>query len=153
LLILSESISKQREPEEPITAIDRYTGVFFKVFKKFKRERSIKNIDLIIISQRYGVIKSTTKIPYYEVTPASEGGFGQRLSLREEEIKNLLVNNLKSIQKITEKGKYSRIIVCVGQSYLRLIQGFEDQTKAEVIHVTGKGLGPKARNLSDILTS
>jgi hypothetical protein len=151
LLILSESISKQRHPEEPIPAFERYTGVFFKVVKKLMREKHVKNLDIIIISQKYGVLKSTTKIPYYEPETPLEAGFGQKLSLTNNDLEEERLKNLETLKHFIPDARYTEVIVCLGKSYLQLIQGFEEQTKTPIKHVEGKGLGPKARNLTHLL--
>lgn len=152
LLLLSESISKRIDPEEPIPAFDRYTGVFYKVVKKLIREKKVKNIDIIILSQSFGVFKSSTKIPYYELETPIKNGFGHKLTLTGSKLEEARINNLKTLNKHLSSDKYSEIIVCLGKSYQQLVAGIEEQTKTPIKYVEGKGLGPKARNLALLLT-
>ncbi|MEM3426518.1 MAG: hypothetical protein QXJ62_05070 [Nitrososphaeria archaeon] len=57
MILLSASQRKSSDPE-PLPAIERYQGVFFRVVKKYLREGKLKNIDIIIVSDRFGVHRS-----------------------------------------------------------------------------------------------
>ena len=55
LLILSCSQRKRKDPGF-LPAIERYDGVNFRVIKKLGRQsRLLKNLDILIISAKYGI--------------------------------------------------------------------------------------------------
>lgn len=66
LLILSCSKSKQAEPGL-LPAIDRYDGVSFRLLRKAQREGYWPtDLDLLVLSAKYGLIEAHTPIADYE---------------------------------------------------------------------------------------
>jgi len=66
LLINSCSDKKNTHPGL-LPAIDRYTGAWYGVINKLKREgRFPDNLDILIISAKYGLIDSDKKIENYD---------------------------------------------------------------------------------------
>src|SRR6266513_4437732 len=113
LLLLSCSNSKRLRPGEPIAAIERYTGIFFQVFKKWRREhpRSISP-DLLIISGQFGLLTPETPIPYYDqrMTAARAAILRSRI---QDALKRQLLNHA-----------YRHILVKFGRDYLPALEGF-----------------------------
>ena len=60
LLIMSCSKTKKRL--ENVSAIDLYDGQAYRVIRK----RSTKNLEILIISAKYGIIRSTDIVSYYD---------------------------------------------------------------------------------------
>lgn len=118
--------------------LERYQGVYFRVLKKYVRENRLKDTDIIVISERFGVLKPTQKVPYY---PPFEGVLPQKEVERNRE------TNLNKLRKLLSNDKYSEIFVVCGRNFYSLIQGFEKFTNAKVIYAQGRGLGPKAQHL------
>jgi len=67
LLIISCSGRKDKT-EGRISAIDRYDGVYYKVIKKLRREDKLpENLDIVIISAKYGFLKPDDLIENYDM--------------------------------------------------------------------------------------
>jgi len=113
LLLLSCSESKRLHPVEPVPAIERYTGVFFTVLKKWQREHpGVSGPVLLIISARFGLLTSDTRIPYYE----------QRMN--PARCATLATKVQSELQKRLMVKQYKRIFVNVGLDYRRVLDGF-----------------------------
>ena len=139
LIILSASESRSTNPQ-PLPAIERYQGVFFRVVRKYVREGKLKNAGIIVVSERYGVLQADEEVPYH--TP-----FQGKLSLSKEMLEEINQKNLAKLKSIFNKTRYSEIIVVCGQEFRELIKGFEELTDARIVLCKGRGLGPKAQNL------
>ena len=71
--------SQKKNPSiKPMKAIDRYTGLFFKVLKKHNPK--LKNLDIIIISAKYGFLLPETLIENYDLKLTNK----RALELRDE---------------------------------------------------------------------
>jgi cytoplasmic iron level regulating protein YaaA (DUF328/UPF0246 family) len=113
LLLLSCSSSKLTLPAEPIPAIERYTGVFFKVLNKWIREHPHHpRPDLLIISAQFGLLRPEALIPYYD----------QRMNVR---LAVALAPKIQTAlqQELTSR-RYRSILVNLGRDYLKALEGF-----------------------------
>jgi cytoplasmic iron level regulating protein YaaA (DUF328/UPF0246 family) len=127
-------------------AIKRFDGVYFRLLRKCLRERKLRNVDILIVSEKFGLIWSKDKIPYYEV----QGKMGA-LNLDKNTLEKIRQENLQKLKKIVNR--YSEIYVNVGREYLKLIEGFEKFATSKVTYSSGKGLGPKALHMKQWITS
>ena len=139
LLVQSCSKSK-KQTSEPISALDLYSGYFFKIIKKSRREGAVNSdIDLCILSAKYGFVKPDEKIATYDrrmdVQRATELGPTMRQELREH---------------ISEIG-YDRVVINAGREYRKAIDGFDSDLHVNTYHVCGDGLGLKGRSLKKFL--
>lgn len=96
LLIVSCSADKCPDPGD-MEAFDRYTGDMFKTIKK--QGIPEENVDLAIMSAKYGLIRRDTKIPHYDVK-------------MNKEIANNLLNDPTQVNRIknTIEG-YDEVVV------------------------------------------
>jgi len=139
LLVQSCSKSK-KQTDEPISAIDLYSGYFFKIIKKSIREETVNSdIDVCILSAKYGFVKSDEKITTYDRQMNSERAIELGPTIRED-LKNY----------ISQMG-YNRIIINAGKEYRKAISGFGDDISADIYEITGDGLGLKGRSLKKFL--
>ena len=145
LVILTTSVRLDEETKEPIPALERYNGVYFRVLKKYLREGRFRDTDILIVSEKYGLIWSDDKIPLYEI----HGKMGS-LTLDEKAIEKLRQENLKKLEKILDR--YSEIYVNVGKEYMKLIKGFEKLASGRIIHAKGS-LGAKATHMKQWILS
>jgi len=143
LIIVSASSSRKRESKEPIPAIERYNGIYFRTLRKYLREGKLRNTDILINSKKFGLIRSNKKIPYYEPSPGNWGSLG----LNKETVDRIRKKNLHKLKKLVNA--YSEIYVNVGREYMKLIEGFENFTSCKIIYATGRGLGPKALHMKE----
>jgi len=72
LLVISCS-DKKNKSREPLPAIERYTGAWYGVINKLKRGSMFpQNLDIVIISAKYGLLMSNELIEYYDLTMIKE---------------------------------------------------------------------------------
>lgn len=147
LLILTTSFKRNEEITDPIRAIERYDGVYFKILRKHLREGKLKNTDILIVTEKRGLIWSNDKVPLYKI-----GGKMGFLSLDEKTIEKLRHKNLKKIGEILSQNRYSEIYVNVGKQYMKLIEGFEEFAPCKLTYAKG-GLGEKATHMRDWILS
>lgn len=127
LLIISCS-KKKKKVNSKLKAIELYDGVIFRTIKKTISESQISELlDILIISAKYGLIKSTDKIRYYDET------------MNENKVKLLKPQVTKKIQK-TLKNNYDEIFINLGKNYIPLVKGIEKfiNSNSRIIYANGK---------------
>jgi hypothetical protein len=128
-----------------IPAIERFDGVYFRTIRKYIREGRMKNTDVLILSEKDGLVRSDQKLPYRK--PAGKIGV---LTLGPTEVESARLKNLEMLTGILND--YSEIFINVGRQYLKLIDGFEEYTKAKVTYAKGR-FGEKAAHMRDWISS
>lgn len=109
LLVLSCS-QRKRRINSPVEALSLYSGVFFQVLKKALVKPEIhKDLDVIILSAKYGLLLPTTLISHYD-----ERMTKKRLA----ELQPLVFQDLRDF--LCSKN-YSDIFVNLGKDYLPLV--------------------------------
>jgi len=136
LIIVSASQRRITDPS-PLPAIDRFDGVYFRILRKHLKDGKLKDADILVVSDRHGVIKATDVVPYH---PPSD-------KIKVEE--HARISNVKIIEGIAKKTAYSEIYVICGKDFQGFIKGFEEFANTTVTYCQGRGLGPKARSLKD----
>ena len=132
------SASQRRVPDpNPVPAIDRFDGVYFRILRKHLREGKLKDVDILVVSDRHGIVGANDVVPFY---PPSE-------KIKVEE--HLRISNLKKIGDILKRTPYSEIYVVCGKDFQAFIKGFEEGINVPVTYCQGRGLGPKARSLKN----
>ena len=147
LVIVSASSRIKKEPKHPILAIERYDGMVFRILRKCLREGKLGNIDVLILTEKHGLIWSNDPIPYYEPYPAVWG----TLSLNKNAIRKLREDNREKLKQIVNH--YSEIYVNIGVKFAKLIEGFENFTTCKITHATGKGFGLKGAHMKEWILS
>lgn len=136
LLILSCSQRKRRDPGL-LPAIERYDGVNFRVLRKLKREDVwLDNLDVLIISAKYGLLKDSDDIEYYEQKMTRE---------RAIELQDSVNRKLCAILRDKE---YQEIFVNLGKSYLPVLGNGEALADRKVIYASG-GIGRKMAQMRE----
>lgn len=109
-LILSCS-AKKSVAEDELSAIDRYKGVFFSIFKKAINSRPIlqREIRLFIISAKYGLIESADTVDNYDLKMTNK--------LAAEQCKY----NTQKLMELVQRDKPKVITAVMGQTYLKSI--------------------------------
>lgn len=139
LLLQSCSATKVKS-ETRMPALSLYDGYFYKIIKKAKREEVIRSdLDLCILSAKYGIVQPTEPIEPYDwrmdETRAAELEDEVDLTLRE----------------IVRDAGYSRVVLNMGQEYRLALGRFVDKSDVEVRSITGAGIGHKGRALKQFL--
>ena len=132
LLLMACSARKRAEPCEPIAALDRYDGVFFRVLRKWLRETTRPGPDVLIVSARYGLIDAATEIIDYD----------QRMT--PERVAKLAPKIRLALRARLEQNDYRRIFVNVGRDYLAALDGIDELSGA--LWASG-GIGQRAKRL------
>jgi len=134
LLIQSCSKSK-REPGEPVPALELYSGYYYKIIKKAKREGDFdSDIDICILSAEHGLIDSDTDLVFYDQKMDSE----RAIEIRDE-VK-------MAIKSRVDTNTYDEILINMGQPYKEAIEGIEDEIDTPVRFIEGK-LGERGQKL------
>jgi len=121
-------------------AVNRYDGVNFRVLKKFERERTLpKNLDIVVISAKYGLIKSDDHINNYDMRMTKK---------RASELHSQILDNLKALVSNTT---YKEIFVNLGKDYLPAIQGIEAVVACPVAYAEGR-IGEKMASMKKWIT-
>ena len=100
LLILP--CSKRKKRASNISAIELYDGPFYRLVRKNKPE----NLDILILSAKYGLIRCDEKISYYEHKMTAK---------RAEELKNDV--NIK-LEESLKNNHYKSIFINLGRLYM-----------------------------------
>jgi cytoplasmic iron level regulating protein YaaA (DUF328/UPF0246 family) len=141
LLIISCGRKKALELHEmKLPAFKSYKGPMFQVLAKAKREgRWSSNIYLGIISAKYGFLRSTDEIEYYDkrMTP--------------ELSKQLNKQVIKEIKEWYIEEKFNLIYVLMGTDYLKAVDGLKHHLSTEIIIENMGGLGVGQRKLKNFL--
>lgn len=138
LLIQSCSQSKNK-PTEAVPALDLYTGYFFKIINKAIREDEFnEDIDLCILSAKYGIIESDEVISWYDRRIDSE---------RASEIAPKVAQELAGIVDAS----YDKLLINVGRDYLEALEKARKELTVPVYYIQGGGIGEKGSVLKDFI--
>jgi hypothetical protein len=139
LILLSSSQKRSADPR-PLSPLERYQGVFFQITNKYIREGMLRNTEVVVVSEKYGVLRADDKVPY-------DPPYQAELSLSNDQLRDANERNLVTLGNIFRQNHYDEVLVVCGRPYQKLIMGFEDLTAAKVVLLEGRSLGPKAQNL------
>lgn len=136
LLILGCS-ARKRFAKGKVAAWDLYDGVAFRVVKRLEREgRLPENVEILILSARYGLIGKRTKIDFYDQRMTPE--LARRQANR----------NCAFLRRLLKKRCYQEIFVVAGRTYLAAMTPFEAWLPSGVqLSVAGGGIGQKLRKM------
>lgn len=139
LLIVSCS-QRKRSDAGLLPAIERYDGGQFRVLRKARRDGYwAQNLDVLILSAKYGLIEAYTSIANYE----------QRMnSKRASELKEQVT---QALNKYSRQSIYSEVYVNLGQDYCLAIEKIEELFKnSRVIRANGR-IGERLKSLKNWL--
>ncbi len=128
--------SQKKDPSQtPMKALNRYNGVNFKVIKKFKRERKLpENLDIVIISAKYGFLRADDYIDDYDLRMTKK---------RAQELHPAILNEL---EELISNNTYKEIFINLGKDYLPAIEGFNTCAACPVLYAQGR-IGEKLRDM------
>ena len=142
LLVISCSKSKDKSKGK-LPALVRYTGICYKTLNKLKRENNLsKSLDIVIISAKYGFLKSDDLIEYYD----------QKIDNRIAIILNKQV--VSEFKKYLKGKRYKEIFINLGKEYMVALKGFEKFVPPSTKIIIAKGrIGEKIRQMKNWLLS
>jgi len=113
LLVISCS-DKKNKSAGFLPAINRYTGAWYEVIGKLRREKRLpRSLNIVIISARYGFLKSNDLIEYYD------------LKMTVERAEKLNPKILESFKSLVRHNHYDSIFINLGNDYIPAIEGLE----------------------------
>ncbi|MFM2060849.1 MAG: hypothetical protein RLZZ507_519 [Cyanobacteriota bacterium] len=107
LLIINCSKSKYSSVEN-LPALERYNGVAFRVVRKFLQQQISHNLDIFILSAKFGLISSHELIPNYD----------QKMDKKRSLELQSSVN--AKFREFLQSGIYHRCLLCLSQDYLQI---------------------------------
>lgn len=140
LLVISCSQEKLNI-SNPAPAFELYNGPIYKSIRKIKREDNLpKNVDILIISAKYGVLGFYDLIEKYNQRMTKE---------RAEELKSDVFNELK---KHFKNKQYKEIFINLGKDYLSVLDGTENiiPRGTRIVYAEGR-IGEKLKQTRDWL--
>lgn len=139
LLLIACSARKTPDPGRR-PAIDRYDGPAFRVLRKYLRDHPDFAPAILILSGRFGLIRSSRAIPDYDqrITPE-----------RAVQLRRTVHARLRQAYTRTTE---LEIGICLGREYLAAVAGLEQAVPPGVrLTVIGGGLGRRLTNLREWL--
>jgi hypothetical protein len=119
-----------------LPAIDRYDGPAFRVLRKFLREASPNAPAVLILSAKYGLIDSTTRIADYDCRMSA--GLAERLRPTVRQ----------TLGRVLRSGGWRSVALCVGRDYRAALDGLELLLPEDVqVEVIGGGQGRRLTGL------
>jgi len=120
---------RKNKSENLLPAIERYTGAWYGVINKLKREnRYPPNLDIVIISAKYGFLEPNDPIENYD------------LRMNEKRAKELNHEVISKFKTLLETKHYNTIFINLGKDYLPSIDGLKDiiPKNSKMIYAKGK---------------
>jgi len=144
LLILGPSF-RRNKTNDPLPALDRYDGVFFRVARKYLGE--VKDVDVVVMRDDLTLVDGEAPIPY--VPPV--GDVWGRQYFSKEELDKAREANEDFLNKKLRSRRYSEIFIAMGKKHAKALPDLSHHD-VKVIFPTYGGPGPKARALKEWLT-
>jgi cytoplasmic iron level regulating protein YaaA (DUF328/UPF0246 family) len=138
--LLVQSCSKSKnQPATAVPALELYSGYFFKIIKKARREGAlVSDIDICILSAEYGLLSSDSEIDHYD----------RRMDT--ERARELAPDVQAALETRVANG-YDRVIVNVGGAYQEALEGIRKRVEVPVHYIEGAGIGEKGRLLKQVI--
>ena len=140
-LLLLACSQRKRTDSTPLPAIERYTGVNFQVLHKAQREGYLpENLDILILSAKYGLLEAKSPIDYYD------------LKMTSSRAKELQANTSQQLDLILSQTTYKEIFINFGKTYLTAFNSSAmlPQLEQRVIYAAG-GIGQKMAQMKEWL--
>lgn len=141
LLVQSCSASKQ-QCSTSIPAIDLYTGYFYRIINKSKREDAFRDdIHLRILSAEHGLIHPDTEIAHYDRRMTAE----RATALRESVLDDI-------VETVREHG-ITQVVINAGATYRMALEGVETRLDDDVSvsFIMGSGNGEMGGKLKSFI--
>ena len=139
LLILGPSYRRKTDPQ-PLLAIERYDGVYYRIVSKYMDKIRKKKIDIIIITEDLEIVDYKTPLPY----KPPKGKTWRNLTLSRELIEEKKEKLQERLVKIIKTRKYEEVFIALNKTYQKILPEITVKTLKDF-----KGLGPKARALKE----
>lgn len=141
LLIIS--CSKNKIQEAKAKALELYDGPYYKIIRKMMREGTFpRNLDVFILSAKYGLIESSETIELYD------------LKMTKERAKELHKQTIGTIKEKLWQTNYHSVYVNLGETYMLAISGIENVIPQGTQLIMGKGeIGERMSDMKRWITT
>ncbi|MFX1519185.1 MAG: DUF6884 domain-containing protein [Promethearchaeota archaeon] len=144
LLIISCSKTKSSlltdDKTAKLPALKGYDGKIFLTLRKALREGLGQNVDVLIISAKYGLLRATDEITFYE----------ERMTKKKaHELRDSVLSKLKLI--VSNGESYGRIFVMLGKDYFEAISGLSSLTDIPIDVIKMEKIGKAQQKLRNLL--
>ena len=129
LLILP--CSKQKKPVSKAPALELYDSPFYRVVRKAKPP----NLDILILSAKYGLISSNESISYYDQMMTAE---------RAEELASEIIMKL---EKSLRYGSYDEIFINLGKTYMLALDDGKNMLDEYNVYWASGQIGERSHQL------
>jgi len=143
LLILGPSFRRNPDPQ-PLPAIERYDGLFYRIVGKHIDKLREKGIDVIIITEDLDIVAPEIKLPYKP--PVGENW--KSLPPIEKDPEKIKLLRSRILELVKEK-KYEEIFIALNKHYQELLPDLT--AYVEKVITSFKRIGPKAQALKQWL--
>lgn len=135
-LLLQSCSASKNEVNGTASAMDVYSGYFYKIIKKSMREGVFRaDTDLHILSAKYGLLDASEKIETYDRRMDRE---------RARELNQEVVDAVR--ERITAHS-YERVILNMGLEYRAALEGLDEHVDVPIVEISGGGIGEKGNAL------
>ena len=142
LLIIPCSKRKASLPKVRVPAIDLYDGPFYRIIRKTFRERGKPdNLDIMILSAKYGLIDYEKIITTYDQIMTREMAISMSDTVYE-----IFTNIIK-------RNNYKEIMINLGEKYMLALSKSHDILNVQRVRCGIGGIGERNRQLKEWLIS
>lgn len=135
LLILP--CSKQKKKLSSVCAADIYDGPFYKIIRKHRMD----DIDILIISAKYGLINSVDLISYYD----------QKMTRKRA--KEIARETKLRLERVLANNNYNEIFINLGKTYMLALDDCHEVIQGYNICWARGGIGERLHQLKSWLRS
>jgi hypothetical protein len=131
LLIMGCSQRKRSDPN-PMPAIERYDGPRFRVLRKYLKQYPNHTLDVLILSARFGMIRSDRMIRSYDQLMTVE---------RARELQPLVAAELGESFVATANARLGpeQVLMCMGKTYMGALDGVDEPTRTLLRSCVARG--------------
>jgi hypothetical protein len=141
LLILGPAF-RRRQEESPLSALERYDGLFYRVARKYLD--NVKDVDILVMKDDLTLIDSSTRLPFSKPEGTSWG----IQTISKEIIEKARRVNESYLKKKLGKKEYSEIFISMGKACASALPDAVLRDPRTIFPSHG-GPGPKALALKN----
>lgn len=127
--LLIVACSARKHPlDGRVPALDLYDGVAFRTLKKLRRENEFPDdVDVVILSAKYGLLRSGDLIEAYD------------LKMTSEIAKQQAEENVSELRRLLAQDHYREVFVSLGQTYCMAIRPTDAWQRSGVVVKKNRG--------------
>jgi hypothetical protein len=123
-----------------LPAIERYDGVAYRVMKRLQRLGQYpEDVDVVIVSAKYGVIKSDKPIPNYNIKMTRQRAMEQA------------EDNRAILDGLVQSNDYREVFISAGKVYLLALEPFSAWQSTVMVTVNSGSIGVQLKAMKEWL--